>query len=727
MKLIGAALSGIGAIWALAVGYFVVALMGRATFTWGIFAGWLALLVAGNLVLLWALARSWARLTLRLQVLGMLWLSISLWYWVVAPIFFFLVMNVDRRQSLWAAFAFIWEVPVIGGGLFLTTSLALLAPIATFMAGKQQVARPERLYRSTLRYPVVISVLVLVLSTFGYVVGTAQLRIFAGLPGVEQGKNLATGLAIAVFLAVLIFLVLDTYLNKVRERLKHDYTIARTFWRSLQRRVVAVTAAGLLGSVGLFGLLLFDTLQALLGEEANRFFMGLIVNKELWGPFLGGIGLVLGLATGVMVFVGRLLTRALRALAASTRQAEREEMVVPALYTGDEIEVLSWALKEKISALALQRNRFREAQVETDAIFEGMGEGLVVTDRQGQVARVNRQAAALIGWEVAELTGKSWGEVVHMANDKGERVPSEARPIQRVLHTRQPAYKDIYTYKRRDGTVFPVSMKVSALIHEDEVVGAILLFRDITREKAIDQAKTEFVSLASHQLRTPLTAISWYIELLLRGDPLTDSQRSDLTKIRLRSQRLIRLVNDLLNVSRLDTGRLKIDPTPTDLVGLLTSVVDELLPFAEQRACHVIFHKTDDQFDTVPVDRSLLRQVVHNLLANAIKYSPPGVGSRVWVQLERSPQGAYLMSVQDSGIGIPREIHGRIFEKFFRAPNAVSKETDGSGLGLYVAKKIFQAAGGKIWFESVEGQNTTFFVEIPADGMREKAGLDLVL
>lgn len=725
MRVVPVAVTGLLLLNILAGVSVAQGLLGEREVTWGMFAGWLGLLTAANAVLALAIYRAWSRLALPRQVLAVLWLTVSFWYWTIAPLFFFLSMNVDSRQLAWAAFAFLWEVPVVGGGVFITLSLVLLAPLSPVWKNRGRFSRPSFAYRWTLWYPRLAAGLLLAVSVVGYSLGTLQLRLWADWDVVEQVKNIIGGFVVSLFPAMFLYLVFDLMLGKVRERLKQDYSIARVIWRRMNVRVILVTIMVVAGSLGMLGLITFDALQFLINRSQGTLTLPIVADEEIVSTFSAAVALVLTLTTTFIIFLGQVMTRALRLLSQAISAARESGATIPAVRSADELEALSQALSDTVSSLSQERNRLRDAKVETEAIFNSMGEGLVVVDKDTRVIRFNTQAQRLLGWRQEEIVGQPLKEFTQAADASGQRAALSA--LDEALATGATVFKSNYTYTHREGHRFPVAVTAAALAVNQEVVGAVLLFRDITREKAIDQAKTEFVSLASHQLRTPLTAMNWYVELLLRGGNLSSSQQSDLEKIRTRGQRLVRLVNDLLNVSRLEAGHLAIHPTPTDLAALVHGLVDDLMLLAAQRGCQVIFHKTDEDFSRVEIDRGLLRQALHNLVANAIKYSRSGPDSRVWVQLERKDNGAYLISVQDNGIGIPRDRQGRVFEKFFRADNAVHQDPEGAGLGLYVAKRVMAAAGGKLWFESVEGRGTTFFAEIPAEGMAQRSGVELAL
>jgi len=262
---------------------------------------------------------------------------------------------------------------------------------------------------------------------------------------------------------------------------------------------------------------------------------------------------------------------------------------------------------------------------------------------------------------------------------------------------------------------------------QEKTSGGAIIMHDITHLKEVDRMKTEFVSIASHQLRTPLTSINWFIELLLAGDAgkISKKQKDFLEEVYKGSKRMVQLVDDLLNVSRLETGRLKIEPKPVELEKFIQDIIDEISHVAEDKNCSISFKKPAKKIGKILIDESLMRQVVHNFITNAIRYSSVENKTKkkcdISVELEKKDNDI-IISVKDDGIGIPKDAQRRIFEKFFRADNARTTEAEGNGLGLYVAKMIMDASDGKIWFETEEGVGTTFFASFPAMGMKAKKG-----
>lgn len=236
--------------------------------------------------------------------------------------------------------------------------------------------------------------------------------------------------------------------------------------------------------------------------------------------------------------------------------------------------------------------------------------------------------------------------------------------------------------------------------------------RDITREKEIDRAKSEFVSLASHQLRTPTTAIGWYSEMLLAGEvgALNEKQKIYLAEIRHGNHRMVDLVNTLLNVSRIDLGTFAIQTAPTNISMIADDVLKELQTQIRDKKLEIRREYALDA-PVIESDRQLIRIVLQNLLSNAVAYTP----SKGIISIEIGNTGAGVhVKIQDNGCGIPQDAQAKIYTKFFRADNARAIQPDGTGLGLYITKSIVKALGGTMSFESQEEKGTVFSVKFPS-------------
>jgi signal transduction histidine kinase len=231
--------------------------------------------------------------------------------------------------------------------------------------------------------------------------------------------------------------------------------------------------------------------------------------------------------------------------------------------------------------------------------------------------------------------------------------------------------------------------------------------------KRLDELRSSFVSIAAHELRTPLTSVMGYLELLSGGDagPLSDRQSDYLKTVEEAAQRLLRIINDLLDVTRLEAGRLDLVLRPIDLSALIASVVTEHTPQLEAKSQHVSL-QTPAHLPLALCDAMRAGQIIGNLINNAGKFSPPETTIAVRLA-EASEPGYLLVSVTDRGIGIPPEHHAVLFKPFGRAGGAGATGADGIGLGLFIARSLVDLHGGRIWFESRPDEGTTFYVSFP--------------
>lgn len=363
--------------------------------------------------------------------------------------------------------------------------------------------------------------------------------------------------------------------------------------------------------------------------------------------------------------------------------------------------------------LQIEKKRLEVDMARDEAILQNIGDGLIVTDKNRKIILVNKAFENLTGFLGQEVVGKSFstfmqgeieGESVATVSSlenilgrilKGENVRSDGRLPNVHAFGASPC-----TYLvRKNQARLAVSGILAPIVIGKTIIGAVEIFRDITKEKEIDKQKTEFVSLVSHQLRTPLTSISWNAEMILHGETgkITPDQKRYLEEIYRGNGRMIELVDSLLDVSRIELGTLSANPEQIDPLVLAGDVLSEQNAMIREKNLHV-----RTQFDAdVPIfslDPKFFRMVIQNIFANAVKYTPAGGAIAFSVSLESST--SVMICVQDTGYGIPREQQGRIFTKFFRADNVKDNETEGTGLGLYIAKSVVENSGGKIWFSS---------------------------
>ncbi|OGM59366.1 hypothetical protein A3A75_03375 [Candidatus Woesebacteria bacterium RIFCSPLOWO2_01_FULL_39_10] len=377
-------------------------------------------------------------------------------------------------------------------------------------------------------------------------------------------------------------------------------------------------------------------------------------------------------------------------------------------------------LTEIQEQLTTRNRQLEEEKAKHDAMIENIGEGVIGINDKGEIIFTNKSVENMTGFSQSELMGKPIWTSLKMVDKFDKEVEVNETPVRNALYLNKKIATSDYFYVRRDNTKFPVAMTATPIVVFEQVLGGAVVFRDITKEKEVDRMKTEFISLASHQLRTPLSAMKWFCEIILDGDvgSINEEQKEVLNNIYHSNERMISLVNTLLNISRIESGRLIIDPEPTDLKKLINEVILELRPRLDKKKHHLAI-SVHENLPAINIDPKLVRHVYMNLLTNAIKYTPEG--GEVVVMVSRS--GREIVSqISDSGYGIPKNQAEQVFKKFFRAENIVKVETEGTGLGLYLTKTIVESSGGRIWFESSEGKGTTFWFTLPISGSVEKKG-----
>jgi signal transduction histidine kinase len=325
------------------------------------------------------------------------------------------------------------------------------------------------------------------------------------------------------------------------------------------------------------------------------------------------------------------------------------------------------------------------------------------------VLRSNRQAAELLAFDAAAAGDAHFTALLAGHVRDAERVATLWTSLQRLLEPPGGAGTGDLELATLGRTVCWTAQTTRDAA--GAVDGLTLTVRDVTEERHVSRLKSDFVSFVTHQLRTPVSGINWLLELAAETPDVPEDLRGLLTDARQASGRLTRLVNDLLDVGRLESGRVVVHPAPTDLATVTTEVLDDLAALLQERG-HRLTVDTEPGLLT-RVDPQLIRQALWNLTSNAFKYTPNE--GQVDIRLRREEAGL-CWSVKDTGIGIPRAALARLFEKFYRADNVVSIETEGTGLGLYLARLIVERSGGQLTCESEEGRGSTFSVRLPLEG-----------
>jgi PAS domain S-box-containing protein len=353
----------------------------------------------------------------------------------------------------------------------------------------------------------------------------------------------------------------------------------------------------------------------------------------------------------------------------------------------------------------------------SDALFLSIGDGAVATDERARISRVNQAALNLLGYDEDDLLGHWFPEAIPAYDESGKPVPNIDLAITRSFIAGH-AITARYFYKKKDGSFLPASISVSPVILDDKPVGAIEVFRDITDELAVDRVKSEFLSLASHQLRTPATAVKNYIAMLRDGyaGDLNEAQHAYASKAYDNNERQLAIVSDLLLVATTESKSLVLRKAKTNLCDLVKEVVDQYAGVLKNKNQKLAVNLPSDE-TTLDVDPSYFKMVVDNLLSNASKYTPQG--GDVAIGLSRRGNEIRL-TVSDTGVGIAPSDMGKLFKKFTRIDNSLSSEVGGSGIGLYLLKQIVELHNGRISVKSRPGKGTTFTVSFSSASPKKR-------
>jgi two-component system phosphate regulon sensor histidine kinase PhoR len=336
----------------------------------------------------------------------------------------------------------------------------------------------------------------------------------------------------------------------------------------------------------------------------------------------------------------------------------------------------------------------------------------VIVDDEGHIWQPNNAALRLFDGFKEDIAGKSLSSFVPDNSKDDLRVVLERFMRGVAVHNREMRIQPRTGNQRWVlFSLYPMGETGRA---PEQGIATLL---DITERKQLEEMKTEFVSLASHQLRTPLSAIKWYTDILRKNarSRLDDTQQAYLDQVFESNQRMIELVNMLLNVSRIEMGTVAIQPENMEIGSVIETVLDEVGSTIEEKSLTI----KKDYADTPNLynDPRLVRVIIQNLISNAVKYTQEG--GTITVAAEADPDDVTI-SVSDTGIGIPQDAQDKIFTKMFRAENVRVHDVQGTGLGLYLVRSVVRELGGSISFNSTEGDGTTFWVRLPIQVERTK-------
>ncbi|MBN2087205.1 PAS domain S-box protein [Candidatus Peregrinibacteria bacterium] len=388
------------------------------------------------------------------------------------------------------------------------------------------------------------------------------------------------------------------------------------------------------------------------------------------------------------------------------------ELIVAIDLMADNLEELLSENKKKTNELEMSEKNLlvshreiAKEKAKAESLLLNMGEGMLAVDLDGRVIMMNPEAERLFGKKMDFVFVEDCCE---FKDKNGKLIMMNSYPISNVIKSKKQIYIKTF-FTKKDGSKLPLSTSFSPILLNKKLIGIIVTFRDITKEIQIDKAKSEFVSLASHQLRTPMTGVKWLLQAALMKGKLNPQQK-DLIQSALESNdRMMRLVNDLLNVSRLEAGLVGRESQDVDVIEQVNILVKEARFIAMEKKQTIKFIKPKKVIHAT-FDKQLVGQIINSLLSNAMRYSPKKETITISIKPKKSN---FDIIVSDNGIGISKEDQKKLFTKFFRSDEAKKLDTSGSGLGLYIVKKLIGVCNGKLKIKSDVGKGTIVTVTFP--------------
>ena len=412
----------------------------------------------------------------------------------------------------------------------------------------------------------------------------------------------------------------------------------------------------------------------------------------------------------------------LQIIATSVQQGINIQFIIGYLFFGFLPLIFSlvlWIRRQKIDDNTSNlENRLSAVESKSDVVINAIDDGVLAISKDGNIELINPSAQQIIGWDQGDALGLNWKSVLKLVTSDGKDVEDLENPIAQSLSKNQPTHNDKLFLLTSSEKRILVSIVSSPVGTDGE--GIIVVFRDITKEKAEEREQAEFISTASHEMRTPVASIEGYLGLAL--NPATahidEKARDFITKAHESAQHLGRLFQDLLDISKVEDGRMKNSPKIINVNEFLKDIFDGLATKASEKQLNYIFmpdiidegkEKSLQPIFYANIDPDHFREVVSNLIENAIKYTPSG---EVVVNITGDDK-QISVSVKDSGIGIPAEDIPHLFQKFYRVDNSDTREIGGTGLGLYLSRRLAEAMSGNLRVESKYKEGSTFYLEIP--------------
>lgn len=772
--------------------HVLYAILNHKTFDWRMFSVWLVILVCSTILPLWTAWKyrrslePWQKLII-LDLGGTL-----LWYWGFATIYQSMVMNFSPEQSAVNAFAFFWEVPIVGGLAALTSQWQFKRFSRYLKTGHTD--NPEKLYRDAELLPFKAMIRNSIAAVLGFSIGVAQIAHFVGISPIEAGKDILLGLVVSIFVSLYFFLIFYALVSPIKSKLITQYKLKNTIKIHYHTRVLMVVIMLVLGTILLTtdvyinnnqktaketiksevnrkldaiseaDYFYTDSLDGLvLGENGKSFLLqpddplplddvlkstntkfettangtiednntephliiyrtidnqkivSVVHMNDFYAPLLSALHsiaisslLVLTVSVTACILFVRVLSQTLRRLSEGMSKARQTGTYNESLIdTGDEFETISREFGHFVHETTEHSRKQREEHARLEASIRSLELGMLITDKENNILNINAAAQKLLFNKILNVKNLT------NLNDQLLHPINISKSIDQSINQAKPVHNKNITYgsKYFDVVVAPI------VADNESIIGTITVIQDVTEAKVIQRSKDEFFSIASHELRTPLTAIRGNTDIIknfyaktLKKNPELDEMITDIYDS---SVRLINIVNDFLDVSRLEQGKMVFHASEFSLEHVIEAVVYDMRSnIGAKNISITIDRKTLNTLPKVWADESRTKQVLYNIIGNSAKFTDKG-GITV---KSHAFKDHIKISVVDTGQGIEPEMQKLLFRKFQQAGSSLLTRdaTRGTGLGLYISKFMVEAMGGKMTLESsTAGKGSEFSFTLP--------------
>lgn len=769
--------------------HVLVAVTQQRDFGWNIFGYWLIALVAATLftmVISWRLRKQFGPW---LQLLILDAGGTFLWYWAFAPIYQYMVLNLSVEQTAVNAFAYFWEVPLIG-------TLACLYSQWRFWSISKYIQTghtpdPVKLYKHADSLPFKVIMRNSIAATVGFTLGAIQINHFAGLAGIEIAKDITLGFIVSIFVSLYYFLVFYIIIGPVKSKLVTQYKLKNVVKARYHYRVLTIIIIITLGSLLLMTNLYVNNFQksareTVVSEASRRMYAlnstqdttiyeslkfgengtvyvipatnGIPVESasrtsvqtfqntsegwiqdegssqkligyrtigdkkivtvtylhDFYAPLFSTLrSLAIGALMVILVTVGAslifvsVLARTLRQLDAAVYRAQQTGEYKSVIETGDEFEAISRSFGHFVQETKRHSQQLKEEHARLEASMNSLTLGMILTDIDGGIISINNTAQKLLFEKayVPRTLKDLQSSLVH-------QIPLASHISKSIITKRTDrANNTIFGTKFFDMFVAPISAD------NKTIIGSITVIQDVTEAHVLQRSRDEFFSIASHELRTPLTAIRGNAQMIKQFNEKVMKKNPDLNDmvddIYESSVRLIEIVNDFLDVSRLEQGKVVFKMSEFAIDQTIEAVIYDMQASMKMKKLSLTVNKkTLGSLPNVWADESRTKQVLYNLIGNAAKFTEKG-----GVTIDATAMKTHIkVTISDTGIGIPPKMQRLLFHKFQQAGESIltRDSTRGTGLGLYISKSIVESMSGRIGLDSsIEGKGSTFSFTIP--------------